>query len=106
MNDAFIVVASRSELGPGQTRRVVVRGSAVLLANVDGKFHAVDDLLCTYEDSSWSPGCLRGELVDCTLLGSRFSVVTGRPVEEPGTEALRTRPVRVEGDDVLLQVVT
>lgn len=102
MSDTFVEVADCKDIGPGQTRRVVVNGVAVLLANVAGRIYAVDDL-CTHEDSSLSLGCLKGELVDCTLHGSRFSVITGQPVEEPATEALRTWPVRIRDDKVLVQ---
>jgi 3-phenylpropionate/trans-cinnamate dioxygenase ferredoxin subunit len=99
----YIAVASVSDIAPGNTRRVVLNGCPVLIANVDGCFHAMDDL-CTHEDSSLSLGCLKGELVSCTLHGSRFSVITGEPMEEPATEPLRTWPVRVEGEEVQLGI--
>jgi 3-phenylpropionate/trans-cinnamate dioxygenase ferredoxin component len=103
MTKGFVAVSRLADLAPGLTRRVVVAGHPILIANVAGSFYAVDDL-CTHEDSSLSLGCLKGELVSCTLHGSRFSVVTGEPVEEPATEALRTYPVRVEGDTLLVEV--
>ena len=105
MPEKYVVVASAAEIQPGKTRRIVVDGHPVLLANVDGSYYAVDDM-CTHEDSSLSLGCLKGELVSCTLHGSRFSVVTGRPVEEPATEPLRTWPVRVQDGDILLGIET
>ena len=71
----------------------------ILLANVDGELYAVDDM-CTHEDSSLSLGCLKGELVSCTLHGSRFNVRTGEPMEEPATQALRRYPVRVHNDRI------
>ena len=101
--DSFVAVARADAIGPGLTKRVVIHGRPVLIANVAGSYHAVDDL-CTHEDSSLSLGCLRGELVSCTLHGSRFSVVTGEPVEEPATAPLRTYPVRIAGGDILVQV--
>jgi 3-phenylpropionate/trans-cinnamate dioxygenase ferredoxin subunit len=102
MHDDYVVVGRLDEIRPGATKRVVVAGHAVLLANVDGTVYAVDDR-CTHEDSSLSLGCLRGELVSCTLHGSRFSVITGEPQEEPATEALRTWAVRVVDDSILVQ---
>lgn len=101
----FAVVFSVDAIKPGVTRRVTIDGHPILIANVNGAFYAVDDL-CTHEDSSLSLGCLKGELVSCTLHGSRFSVITGEPMEEPATEALRTWPVRIEGDDILIGVKT
>ena len=99
----YVAVASVSDIPPGNTRRVVLNGCPILIANVDGRFHAVDDL-CTHEDSSLSLGCLKGELGSCTLHGSRFSVVTGQPMEEPATEPLGTWPVRVQGEEIQLGI--
>jgi 3-phenylpropionate/trans-cinnamate dioxygenase ferredoxin subunit len=105
MPEKYVAVASAEDIRPGQTKRVVVDGHAVLLANVDGRYYGVDDM-CTHEDSSLSLGCLKGELVSCTLHGSRFSVVTGEPMEEPATEALKTWPVRLQDGEILVGVGT
>ncbi len=96
---AFHAVARLDQVPPGSTLRVVAQGRAVLLANVEGTVYAVDDL-CTHEDSSLSLGCLKGPLVSCTLHGSRFDVRTGRPMEPPATEPLRTYPVRIREGSV------
>ncbi len=101
MPKSFLPVATVSEIPAGHTLRVQPRKSPILLANVDGTLYACDDT-CTHEDSSLSLGRLDGELVKCTLHGSRFNVRTGHPVEEPAEEPLRTYPVRVEGNRVLV----
>jgi len=94
-------VARLTEIPPGRSKRVVVHGHPVLIANVEGHLYAVDDT-CTHEDSSLALGCLKGELISCTLHGSRFSVRTGEPMEEPATEPLATYPVHLE--DGLVQI--
>ena len=81
----YIDVASLEELAPGHTLKISTTIGDILLANVDDKIYAVDDM-CTHEDSSLSLGCLKDELVSCTLHGSRFNVRTGQPMEEPATE--------------------
>ena len=82
-------------------KRIEVGGKRLLLANVAGRFYAVDDT-CTHEDASLSMGSLKGELLSCPLHGSRVNVRTGEALEEPAEENLRTYPVRVDGDDVLV----
>ena len=82
-------------------KRADVRGRRILLANVDGRICAVDDT-CTHEDASLSTGVLKGELVKCPLHGSRFNVCTGKALEEPAEESLRTYPVRLEGARILV----
>jgi 3-phenylpropionate/trans-cinnamate dioxygenase ferredoxin subunit len=102
MHESYVEVCRLNELSPGTTKRVIVNGSPVLLANVGGAVYAVDDL-CTHEDAPLSLGCLKGGLVSCTLHGSRFSVITGEPQEEPATEALRTWAVRIDGDSIMVR---
>ena len=95
----YIDVASLTQVSPGHTLKVMTDRGDILLANVEGKIYAVDDM-CTHEDSSLSLGCLKGELVSCTLHGSRFNVRSGQPMEEPATEALRRYPVRINQDRI------
>ena len=90
----YIEVASLADILPGKTLKITTTIGDILLANVEGKIYAVDDM-CTHEDSSLSLGCLKNDLISCTLHGSRFNVRTGQPMEEPATEPLNCYPVRV-----------
>lgn len=103
MTQDFIEAAKAGELAPGAMKRVAIRGRRILLANVDGRYCAVDDT-CTHEEASLSTGVLKGELVKCPLHGSRFNVCTGEALEEPAEENLRTYPVREEGERVLIEL--
>ena len=101
MTQEFIEAGKAGELAPGTMKRIDIRGRRILLANVDGRLCAVDDT-CTHEEASLSTGVLNGELVKCPLHGSRFNVCTGKALEEPAEEDLRTYPVRLEGDRILI----
>jgi nitrite reductase/ring-hydroxylating ferredoxin subunit len=104
MPDGFIKIGKVDELRPGSMKRVDIDGRRMLLANVNGRFCATDDT-CTHEDASLSTGSLRGELVKCPLHGSRFNVCTGEVLEEPAEQNLKTYPVRVEGDNILVGLI-
>ena len=104
MPDGFIKIGKVDELRPGSMKRVDINGRRMLLANVNGRFCATDDT-CTHEDASLSTGSLRGELVKCPLHGSRFNVCTGEAMEEPAEQNLKTYPVRVEGDNILVGLI-
>lgn len=79
-----------------------VGGRRILIANVDGVFYATDDT-CTHEEASLSSGSLKGDLVKCPLHGSRFSLRTGEPMEDPAEEPLRCYPVKVEDGVVVIE---
>jgi nitrite reductase/ring-hydroxylating ferredoxin subunit len=104
MPDGFIKIGKVDELRPGSMKRVDINGRRMLLANVNGRFCATDDT-CTHEDASLSTGSLRGGLVKCPLHGSRFNVCTGEVLEEPAEQNLKTYPVRVEGDNILVGLI-
>ena len=101
MTQEFIEAGKAGELAPGTMKRIDIRGRRILLAKVDGRLCAVDDT-CTHEEASLSTGVLNGELVKCPLHGSRFNVCTGKALEEPAEESLRTYPVRLEGGRILI----
>jgi 3-phenylpropionate/trans-cinnamate dioxygenase ferredoxin subunit len=101
MTQEFVEAGTAGELAPGTMKRVDVRGRRILLANVDGRLCAVDDT-CTHEEASLSTGVLKGDLVKCPLHGSRFNVCTGKALEEPAEEDLRTYPVRLESGRILI----
>ena len=101
MPQIFLKIARRGELVPGKMKRVDLNGRRILLANVDGQYYATDDT-CTHEDASLSTGFLKGEIVKCPLHGSRFNLGTGQVLDDPAEQNLRTYPVRLDGDDILI----
>ncbi len=69
----------------------------------DGDFYAIDDL-CTHGAVSLSEGDVEGCFVECWAHGSRFDVRTGRPDELPAITPVKTYPVRVDGEQVLVDI--
>ena len=97
----FIKVAQVSEIRPGEMISVEVENEQVLLVNVDGNIHAVDDI-CSHAYATLSEGELTGEEVECPLHGGGFNTVTGQPTNPPASEPLRVYQVQIEGDDILV----
>ncbi len=85
------------------TKKFIVADTPILVTNLEGIFYAINDL-CTHEDSSLALGCLRGEYVDCTLHGSRFSVKTGIPIDEPATEAVKTYSLSIKDGSIYIDM--
>ena len=89
MEKPFVAVARVESVVPGKFIKVVVDERPCLIANVDGRFYAVEDN-CSHEDYPLSYGCLDGDRIKCSLHGSRFSLATGEPMEEPAQTPIRT----------------
>ena len=97
----FIKVAQVSEIRPGEMIAVEVDDEQVLLVNVGGNIHALDDI-CTHAYASMSEGDLRGDEVECPLHGGAFNCITGRPTNPPANTPLRVFSVQIDGDDILV----
>ena len=100
-DSGFVKVAQLSEIKPGEMISVEVDSEQVLLANIDGSIHAVDDV-CSHAYASLSEGDLNGEEVECPLHGGTFNVTTGEVLGPPADEPVRVYKVQIEGDDILV----
>jgi 3-phenylpropionate/trans-cinnamate dioxygenase ferredoxin subunit len=89
MESPFIEVAKADEIQPGKFIRVDVAQQPFIVARVGDQFYAVEDN-CSHEDYPLSYGCLDGNRIKCSLHGSRFSLETGAPEDEPADEPIRT----------------
>lgn len=103
MTESYIFAAKLERVGVGKMFRVQLEGKLLLLANVEGTIHACDEM-CTHEDVSLSLGALQGNCLKCSLHGSRFDLLTGKPLDEPADEDLRIYPVKIEGDSILVDI--
>jgi 3-phenylpropionate/trans-cinnamate dioxygenase ferredoxin component len=68
---------------PGARRLRFVDGRSVVLFNVDGTLHAIDNS-CPHNGASLANGKLDGHILQCPAHGLRFDLVTGCVVGAPG----------------------
>jgi nitrite reductase/ring-hydroxylating ferredoxin subunit len=128
----FVEVAKTREIEQGKMKSVEVKGVDILLANVDGKFYAIDDR-CGHMNALLSMGTLRGKIVVCPFHFAEFDVTTGQKTKDPQSEYLenleklpedmqkfliyakklvdpvktydmQTREVKVEGDKIFIRL--
>jgi 3-phenylpropionate/trans-cinnamate dioxygenase ferredoxin subunit len=99
----FITVAKISDVQPGKMKTFKVSGKRVLIANLEGTFFATQDL-CTHDNGPLGDGELIGEDVECPRHGARFNVKTGKVSALPAMLPIKTLPVQVEGDAILVAV--
>lgn len=103
MSDAFQQALKVDDLAPGKMAKVALAGKMILIANIEGEFHAADDS-CTHEEVSLCNGALLGDYVMCPYHGSRFNLKTGVVQEDPAEEDLRIYPVEISDGWVCVKV--
>ena len=100
---AYTRVASLDEVPEGTLFGVVMDGHRVCLANVDGEIYALQDN-CSHQDFPLSAGCIEDGRIECAWHGARFDPASGRAVALPAIRPVKTFDVRVDGDDVLVDL--
>lgn len=69
----------------------------------DDKFYATDGL-CTHELAHLADGFVMDSIIECPKHNGRFDYRTGAAKGAPVCVNLKTYPVRVDGDHVLIEV--
>ncbi|BDZ38092.1 non-heme iron oxygenase ferredoxin subunit [Microbacterium suwonense] len=93
---------SASELEMDTPLRVELDGVAIaIVRDSNDEIHAIGDR-CTHGDISLSEGFVEGETLECWAHGSRFSLITGQPLNLPAYEPVPVYVVQIDGDDVLI----
>lgn len=99
----WIAIAKVDDVEPSDVQRCQVGEQCVALFNVAGRLYATDDI-CTHAHAHLSDGYIDGETVECPLHQGLFHIPTGRAMSSPVTENLKTYPLRVDGQDVLIAI--
>ena len=94
---------SANSIEPGRVSYVELAGRRLALCNVGGTIYAIDDE-CTHDYGPLDQGRLDGCQIECPRHGARFDVTTGRALTLPAVRPVRTYPVTMEGDDILVEV--
>ncbi len=88
--------------GEGKVMEAEADGIGICLANLNGDLSALDNL-CPHRAGPLGQGWIDGESVICPWHSWAFHVKTGVS-EYPVDERVSVFPVRIEGEDVLVDV--
>jgi 3-phenylpropionate/trans-cinnamate dioxygenase ferredoxin component len=105
---SFERVCRTGDVAPGTALAVDLEaptGNTVAVVRDGEDWYAIDDE-CSHAAIPLSEGEVEGCEIECWLHGSRFDLRTGKPTGLPATEPVAIYPVKVDGDDVLVDVTT
>ena len=93
------------DIAPGTAKRFDIGKARICVVRIDDDFYAIGDR-CSHADFSLSEGEIWPDEkeIECWKHGSTFSLVTGEPQSLPATVPVPIYDVRVEGDDVIVEV--
>lgn len=97
----WIRIASATELQDDEAKPITLGDAQLALFRSAGDFHVTDNI-CTHQLAHLSDGYVEDGCVECPLHQARFDLRTGKALCAPATRDIRVYPVRVDGDDVLV----
>lgn len=102
---AEVRVATVTEFGAGSARRVDADGHRVAVVRIDDDWYAIGDR-CSHAEASLSEGGIDGGActIECPKHGATFSLTTGEPRTLPATKPVPVYGVRIDGDDVIVEI--
>ena len=99
----WVKAAKTTDVPEGQVRVVTARGQRLALAHAGDGYYAVQDL-CTHDNGPLGEGQLFDEEVECPRHGARFNIKSGQPMTLPAVIPVKTFPVKVEGEEIWVQL--
>ena len=99
----WVDALSADDLPTDDVIGVMVNGRDIAIYAAGSEVYATDNV-CTHGQARLCDGFLDGHEIECPLHQGKFDVRDGKPLCEPVTDALRSYPVRIEGQRVYVQL--
>jgi nitrite reductase/ring-hydroxylating ferredoxin subunit len=98
----FARAAKIAEVAVGTIHQFQVAGTAVALANVEGKYYAINDV-CVHRGGPLGEGELEDKVVTCPWHGWQYDVTTGKVTQNPSM-GVACYATEVRGDEIFVDV--
>jgi 3-phenylpropionate/trans-cinnamate dioxygenase ferredoxin subunit len=101
----FVKIAAVQDIPENEVRAFEHQGQLIAIYHVGDTFYATTDI-CSHAYAELHEGFLDTDdcTIECPLHGSRFDVRTGAVLSLPAFEPITTYPLRVEGQDILVEI--
>ena len=88
-NKSYVEVAKVDEIPSGNMKHVEFNGKEIMIANLDGKFYALNDR-CSHTNAPLSMGHIQGNIITCPMHGALFVITTGNKVSDQKFPSIKT----------------
>jgi 3-phenylpropionate/trans-cinnamate dioxygenase ferredoxin subunit len=106
VNVTLVRICAVDDVPEGEVRRFELDHRPYAVVNLGDEGFRVVDAICSHAHYFLDEGDVDAdfETVECPKHGSTFDLNTGRPRTLPATQPVEVFPVKVEDDDVMIEV--
>jgi 3-phenylpropionate/trans-cinnamate dioxygenase ferredoxin subunit len=87
----------------GKPVKLSKAGKDICVARVGNEVFAIEDN-CTHQDAALSEGEQSGYKIECWLHSAEFDLRTGAALTPPASQAVKTYPVLIDGNNVVVEI--
>jgi len=87
----------------GKPVKLSKNGKDICVARVGNEVFAIEDN-CSHQDAALSEGEQSGYKIECWLHSEEFDLRTGAALTPPASQAVKTFPVSVDGNNVVVEI--
>jgi 3-phenylpropionate/trans-cinnamate dioxygenase ferredoxin subunit len=99
----IITLCTKDDFNENNMLEVIHENHSYLVAKVDKEYFAVDNM-CSHENSELILGCLKDKTIKCSLHGSYFDLETGKPLNEPADEPIKTYTTLIKDNNICIEI--
>lgn len=87
----------------GKPVKLSKNGKDICVARVGDEVFAIEDN-CSHQDAALSEGEQNGYKIECWLHSAEFDLRTGDALTPPASQPVKTYPVSVDGNNVVVEI--
>ena len=99
----WIKIATVGQIEEDESLGVELEGKQLAVHQTEGEYFVTNNI-CTHQFALLSDGFIEDGCVECPLHQAMFDLRTGEPKSAPATEPVKVYEVKVEGDEILVNL--
>jgi nitrite reductase/ring-hydroxylating ferredoxin subunit len=100
----WVRAAGKTDVGEGKCKGVRLNGREVAIYHLPGGDFRATENVCTHDYALLSDGWMEDGCIECPLHAAKFDIRSGKAMSSPAGRAVAVFPVRLEGEDVLVNL--
>ena len=101
--DNWVYVCEKDQIDIEDLKRFDYNNKTYCIFHIKDGFFATDGM-CTHEEVHLEDGLVTDDEIECPMHQGIFNIKTGKVILDPPCEDLKTYPIKIENDQIFIDV--